>query len=66
MTAVIEARPKSGSLEAQHVHPDLSYQPWICLQLTAAGTGRHDRVPVRRVSVQVALSLGSRCMWVIG
>lgn len=30
------------------------------------GNRRHGRVPARRVSVWDALSLGTRCMWVIG
>lgn len=66
MTAGIKVQPESGSLGAQYVHTDISYQPWICLQLPAAGTRRHDRVPAGRVFVQVAVILGTCCMWVIG
>jgi hypothetical protein len=37
-----------------------------CLQLSAVGIRRNDRVLARQAFVQVAVSLGIYCMWVIG
>lgn len=59
MTAGIVAQPESRVFQKSNMSfPSFPIKPWMCLQLSAAGTGRHDCVPVRRVFFPGCFELG--------